>query len=234
MEVQWRIDEATHNEGWVRIRSISGEVSAMAKNAGLIVDLGGGSGWFGMHLAGKHPSARVVSIDIVPRLGEPKVSHLKGSALDVPVKSGSVDIVGANAILHHVPDQLDKCMAEISRILKPGGLFLAQEPLDGNPPARWTRGWVKTSAHEEGERPLPYEAMEKAIQKSGLKIEKTEFFFLTSYLMPHIVPLAPAGISGVLRRKGLFMVRMDRALLEKLPGLSRWAAYVSIVARKNI
>jgi SAM-dependent methyltransferase len=232
MEVQWRVDEVIQKEAWSRVRAISSEVSAMAKNANLIVDLGGGSGWFGVHLAKRHPDARVVSIDIVPRLGDARVMHIKGSALDVPIKSGSVDIVGANAILHHVPDQLDKCMSEISRILKPGGLFLAQEPLAGNPPARWTRGWVKTSAHEEGERPLPYEAMEKAMLGQGLNIEKVEFFFLTSYLMPHIVPLTPQGMRGVARKKGLFLVRLDRALLEKLPGLSRWAAYVSIVARK--
>jgi SAM-dependent methyltransferase len=232
MEVQWQVDEVIQKEAWSRVRAISSEVSAMAKNANLIVDLGGGSGWFGVHLAKRHPDARVVSIDIVPRLGDARVMHIKGSALDVPIKSGSVDIVGANAILHHVPDQLDKCMSEISRILKPGGLFLAQEPLAGNPPARWTRGWVKTSAHEEGERPLPYEAMEKAMLGQGLNIEKVEFFFLTSYLMPHIVPLTPQGMRGVARKKGLFLVRLDRALLEKLPGLSRWAAYVSIVARK--
>jgi SAM-dependent methyltransferase len=233
MEVQWRVDEVIQKEAWSRVRAISSEVSAMAKSASLIVDLGGGSGWFGVHLAEKHPGARVVSIDIVPRPGESTVSHIKGSALDVPMKSSLVDIVGANAILHHVPDHLDKCMSEISRILKPGGLFLAQEPLAGNSPARWTRGWVKTSAHEEGERPLPYEAMQKAILGQGFKIEKTEFFFLTSYLMPHIVPLTPPGMRGVARKKGLFLVRLDRALLEKLPGLSKYAAYVSIVARKS-
>jgi SAM-dependent methyltransferase len=230
MEVEWKVDPDVQKEAWKPIRDIS--ASVVAKDARLIVDLGGGSGWFGMHLVENHPGASVVSIDIVPRLGDARVSHIRGSALDVPVVSGSVDIVGANAILHHVPDRLEKCMSEVARILKPGGIFLAQEPLAGNPPAKWTRGFVRTSAHEEGERPLPYGAMEKAITAAGLKIEKAEFFFLTSYLMPHLVPLAPNGMRGMLRRKGLFLVRLDRHLLEKLPGLSRWAAYVSIVARK--
>ena len=234
MEVQWNVDQAIQVEAWSRIRAITNEVSAMAKNAKLIVDLGGGSGWFGMHLAKAHEGAAVVSIDMVPRVGEPRVSHIKGSALDVPLDSASADIVGANAILHHVPDHLDKCISEVSRILKPGGLFLAQEPLAGNPPARWTRGWVRTSAHEEGERPLPYRAMEKAILAKGLKIENVEFFFLTSYLMPHIVPLTPKEMRGIARKKGLFLVKLDRAMVEKLPGLNRWAAYVSIVARKSI
>lgn len=233
MEVEWKVDKVVHDEGWNPINAITGEVSALAKNASVIVDLGGGSGWFGKHLAGKHPGASVISIDIVPRAGTAGVLHIKGSALDIPMKDDSADIVGANAILHHVPDRVDECAMEISRVLKSGGYMLTQEPLDGNPPARWTRGFVKTTAHEEGERPLPYDIMEKAIVKSGLTIVKKEFFFLTSYLMPHIIPMAPKGLQEVLRRKGLFLVRLDRTLLDKLPGLSRWAAYVSIVARKG-
>jgi len=206
-----------------------------------MVDLGGGSGWFVLYLTecneGDRPNdkLKLVSIDMVPRIvsGKERVSHIKGSVLDVPVRSNSADFVGANAILHHVPDQLDICISEVHRILKPGGRFLAQEPLAGNPPANWTRQWVKTSAHEEGERPLSFEAMEKAILGQGLKIENVEFFFLTSYLMPHLVPLAPKGMRGILRWKGKFLVRMDRKLLRKLPGLSKYAAYVSIVATKD-
>ncbi len=232
MEVRWNVDRKIHNQAWKPIRAMSAKVSVMAKGAKRIVDLGGGSGWFGLHLAMAHKDAEVISVDTAPRLGQDRVRHIKGSVLDIPLESGSADIVGANAILHHVPDDLDKCVSEISRIMKPGGIFLAQEPLAGNPPARWIRGWVRTSAHEEGERPLPYSAMEKAIVKGGLKIKKVKFYFLTSYMIPHLVPLAPKGIRGILRRKGLFLVRLDRQLLEKMPGLSRWAAYVSIVARK--
>lgn len=232
MEVEWKVDSATHDEAWKRIRQITGEVSAMAPRADVIVDLGGGSGWFGLHLAASHPDAKVISVDLAPRPGEPKVTHLKASVLDVPLESGIADIVGANAILHHVPDHLDKFVSEVIRLLKPGGILLMQEPLAGNLPARWTRGFVRTTAHEEGERPLPWHAMEAAMLKGGLKVEKVEFFFLTSYLIPHIIPMAPAGIRGILQRKGLFLVRLDRALLERLPGLSRWAAYVSVVARK--
>ena len=110
MEVEWKVEETIQIEGWKRIKAITGEVSGMVDSANLILDLGGGSGWFGIHLASKHPSTRIISVDIVPRLGQPKVTHIKGSALDVPVKKETADIVGANAILHHVPDHLDKCI----------------------------------------------------------------------------------------------------------------------------
>ena len=231
MEVEWKVDEAIQVEGWKRIKAITREVSGMVDSADLIIDLGGGSGWFGTHLASKHPKAKILSIDIVPRLGKPEVTHIRGSALDVPIKDGQVDIVGANAILHHVPDQLDKCISEVSRMIKPGGLFLTQEPLADNPVASWTRGFVTTSAHEEGERPLPYKTMETAIKKNGLKIEKVEYFFLTSYLMPHLVPRLP--MKGLFRKIGLFMTKFDRKMLAGFPKCRKYAAYVSIVARKQ-
>ena len=231
MEVEWKVDPAIQKEGWSRINAITGEVSGMAQNANLILDLGGGAGWFGLHLASKHSGARVISVDIAPRLGKDGVTHIKGSALDVPVKDGLVDIVGANAILHHVPDHLDKCISEVSRSLKPGGLFLTQEPLAENPVARWTRGFVTTTAHEEGERPLSYKTMEDSIKKQGLVVEKAEFFFITSYLMPHLVPRMP--MKGLFRRIGLFMTKFDRKILANFPKSKKYAAYVSIVARKQ-
>ena len=231
MEVEWKVDPAIQAEGWSRIKAITGEVSGMAKSANLILDLGGGTGWFGLHLASKHPGAKVISVDITPRLSKEGVIHIKGSALDIPLKDQQVDIVGANAILHHVPDELDKCITEVSRLLKPGGLFLTQEPLADNPVARWTRGFVTTTAHEEGERPLSYKTMENAIKKQGLAVEKTEYFFLTSYLMPHLVPRLP--MKGLFRKIGLFMTRFDRKILASFPKCRKYAAYVSIVARKQ-
>ena len=231
MEVEWKVDPAIQLEGWSRIRAITGEVSGMVQNANIILDLGGGSGWFGMHLASKHPEAKIISVYIVPRLGQEEVTHIKGSALDIPLKDGQVDIVGANAILHHVPDHLDKCISEVARLLKPGGLFLTQEPLADNPVASWTRGFVTTTAHEEGERPLSYKVMEDAIKKQGLAVEKVEYFFLTSYLMPHLVPRLP--MKGLFRKIGLFMTRLDRKILAGFPKARKYAAYVSIVARKQ-
>ncbi len=230
MEVEWKVDPAIQKEGWNRIRAITGEVSGMAKSADFIIDLGGGTGWFGLHLASRHPEAEVISVDIAPRLGKGGVIHIKGSALDIPLKDNRVDIIGANAILHHVPDHQEKCISEVSRLLKPGGLFLTQEPLVDNPVARWTRGFVTTTAHEDGERPLSFKIMKDAIEKQNLTIEKVEFFFLTSYLMPHLVPRLP--MKGLFRKLGLFMTKLDRKILANFPKSKKYAAYVSIVARK--
>ena len=92
-------------------------------------------------------------------------------------------------------------------------------------------GFVTTSAHEEGERPLSFETMEKSIKSQGLALEKVEFFFLTSYLMPHLVPRLP--MKGLFRKIGMFMTKLDRKVLASFPKAKKYAAYVSIVARKN-
>ncbi len=222
------MDREIQRKTWARVNAITGEVSGMVPDANLILDIGGGSGWFGIHLAKKHPNARILSVDIAPRKGNEGVEHIKASALDIPIKDSKADIVGANAILHHVPESLDGCISEVARVLGPDGLFLTREPLANNPLAKLARKMVVTDIHEEGETPLPYGIMRKTISKH-LKIEKAEFFFLTSYLMPHLVSRMPN-----LRKLALFLIRFDKKLLVRMPKTRRYAAYVSIVARKPV
>jgi SAM-dependent methyltransferase len=227
MKVEWKVDNGVQRKAWARFGVISQEVSDRVPGANVILEIGGGTGWFGRLLADGHPDALVVSVDIVPRIHKEDVVHIKGSALDIPVKDSRVDLVGANAILHHVPDSLDKCISEVTRLLKSGGLFLTREPLADNPPSKLARRLLKTEAHEEGERPLPYDFLVGAIDKH-LNIEKVEFFFLTSYLLPHLVTRMPR-----FKRLALFLVEFDKKVLASMPKMRKYAAYVSIVARKS-
>ncbi len=50
-----------------------------------------------------------------------------GSLVDIPLESNSFDCIFCNAVLEHVP-LIDKVMAELSRVLKPGGFFIAGVP----------------------------------------------------------------------------------------------------------
>jgi ubiquinone/menaquinone biosynthesis C-methylase UbiE len=227
MKVEWKVDKEVQQTAWAGIKAISIEVSGMVSDADVIVDMGGGDGWFGWLMAKKHPNCQIVSVDIEPRPGRPEVSHVKASALDVPVMDSKADIVCANAILHHVPEALDKCASEVARTLKPGGLLLVREPLADNPPAKLTRGLISTEAHEEGERPLAYAALKRSIGKH-LRLEKVKFFFILSYLLPHLVARMPR-----LKRLALFLVKFDKKVLAKMPKTRKYAAYVSIIARKS-
>ncbi|MFC4101746.1 class I SAM-dependent methyltransferase [Paenibacillus xanthanilyticus] len=52
-------------------------------------------------------------------------------AINIPLHDASVDIVIANHMLYHVSD-LDRALAEIHRVLKPGGLLVASTVGSGN------------------------------------------------------------------------------------------------------
>ncbi len=227
------MDPEFQKESWGEIKNTALKASELVSGAKLVLDLGGGAGWFGTLLAKKHSNSRTVSVDITPRKveGYASVEHVRGSALDIPIRDSLVNIVGAHAILHHVPDELDKCIAEVERVLSPGGILVAHEPLANNCLATLARKFVRTDVHEEGERPLPYSVMERTIGKS-MKIEKAEFFFLTTYLAPHVLPRLPKSLAGICRRLASLFLKFDRKVLATMPKTRKYAGYVSIVARK--
>jgi ubiquinone/menaquinone biosynthesis C-methylase UbiE len=49
-----------------------------------------------------------------------KVSLIEGTATEMPFEDGSFDLVYSNGVLHHIC-QADKAVAEIHRVLRPGG-----------------------------------------------------------------------------------------------------------------
>ena len=76
-----------------------------------------------MHVLGEYPSIRVVESDV--ELG-PRPAVLF-DAHDIPFEDGSFDGVIAQAVLEHVADPY-RCVAEIHRVLKPGGVVYAETP----------------------------------------------------------------------------------------------------------
>jgi SAM-dependent methyltransferase len=56
----------------------------------------------------------------------------ESSAMELPFEDHSIDVVHSWDFLHHVPD-VTKALAEITRVLKPGGRYIAVEPNIINP-----------------------------------------------------------------------------------------------------
>jgi len=95
-----------------------------------ILDVGCGDGFFTQAVFGQKmdwgidPDQR--EVDRARRRGNYR-RVLRASVTQIPLKGASVKTVISNCVLEHVPD-LDRGLAEIARVLKPGGRLLMTVP----------------------------------------------------------------------------------------------------------
>ena len=69
---------------------------------------------------------------------------IAGDALNIPLRTASVDYVFVIGVLHHLPgrDAQSQAYEEIARVLKPGGVLLVHESNPRNPLFRFYMGYV--------------------------------------------------------------------------------------------
>jgi ubiquinone/menaquinone biosynthesis C-methylase UbiE len=114
---------------------------------GLVLDLACGPGNFTRSVAGH--GTDVVGFDLAtqmlkravelsPPLEYPNITYMRGNALAMPFESASFDAVICCAALQLFTDY-DKALAEVSRILKPGGEFVCQTIGTSGAPPFWLR-----------------------------------------------------------------------------------------------
>jgi ubiquinone/menaquinone biosynthesis C-methylase UbiE len=109
---------------------------AQLKPGARIADLGCGSGVFTDLL--RRQGFKPVGLDISPKLVAlgrtkyPEVEFLEGDVENLPFPSASLDGVLLSGLVHHLPDP-SRCAAEVFRVLKPGGGFVAFDPNRMNP-----------------------------------------------------------------------------------------------------
>ena len=95
---------------------------------GHVLEIGCGTGAFAARVSAELPGSEVVATDQSERMVE--LSAARGLTAQVaeagslPFPDDSFDAVAALWMLYHVPD-LDAALAEVARVLRPGGLFVA-------------------------------------------------------------------------------------------------------------
>ena len=131
------------------------------------------------------------------------------------------DLVYGLGILHHL--ETSKCIAEISRILKPGGILLFIEPLGTNPLINFYRILTPNSRSKD-EHPLVSKDFE--IIKSKFNIIKLKYYgFLTLIFFPFYTSSSNSIIFN-------FLVKFDQFLFKmKLFRFFAWSTL--IIAKKN-
>jgi SAM-dependent methyltransferase len=118
--------------------------------------LGNGESAGELHMLTKRPRTLIYS-DLSPvglralrrrlgRDGHDNVVFAAMDALDLPLRDESVDLVYGFAFAHHLPD-LDRFLAEVARVLRPGGRCVFMD--DARSPV-WQRlklGWMRPLMH---------------------------------------------------------------------------------------
>jgi SAM-dependent methyltransferase len=93
-----------------------------------ILEVGCGTGAFAARLVSEHPGATLIATDQSIRMAELTrergVDGRVADVMDLPFGDATFDVVVAMWILYHVPD-LQGALAQVRRVLRPGGLFVA-------------------------------------------------------------------------------------------------------------
>jgi malonyl-CoA O-methyltransferase len=124
-------DAAARLQAVVREELLS-RLEGLAIDPSVVVDLGAGTGLATVPLKRRYRRAQVVAVDLAEgmlrrarrrsRFWRP-FRCVAGDAARLPFRAGSVDLVFSSLMLQWC-DDLDAALAEVARVLKPGGLFL--------------------------------------------------------------------------------------------------------------
>ncbi len=176
-----------------------------AKPDEFILDLGCGDGQLTQRIAAA--GVRVAGVDasqnMLAAARSRGIDTYEGNAESLPFADRSFNAVFSNAVLHWVRGQ-DSMMAEVRRVLKPGGRFVAEMGGHGNVAAVRVAFMAVLARHgysypEEGVNyfPTPH-AYSRRLVSHGFHVERIE-------LIPRPTPLPESGMTGWLRtfRRGV-------------------------------
>lgn len=145
-------------------------------DASLVVDLGCAIGAATRQLAKHFRGARILSIDLSANmLGRcstrrgwfTRASYVQADARALPLADRSVDVVFSNLLLPWI-DNPAVAAAEVSRVLREGGLFVFST-LGPDSLLELRRAWADVSEHEHVNRFLDMHDIGDALVKSGLR-----------------------------------------------------------------
>jgi len=112
-----------------------------------------------------------VGMDVDPR--GLHAGDVCGSAMDLPFGSASFDVVAAFDVIEHC-DPEDRALAEVSRVLKPGGKFLMSVPA-----YQWA--WTAHDEHNGHHRRYTRNRAVAAVTRAGLDVERATYMFAGTF-----------------------------------------------------
>jgi 2-polyprenyl-3-methyl-5-hydroxy-6-metoxy-1,4-benzoquinol methylase len=195
-----------------------------------ICDFGCGSGEMACRLG--RLGYRVTGLDVSPDLievarerarmegVEDRVQFIVADGASVNLTDGVFDAVLAMSVVHHMP--IDDALNALERLLRPGGRVAFLEPVAYSRTLQRLRDQAPVEKDvSPDERQLSREEVTHIAER--FEIESIRHF----HLITRLRRLMPGSGFGILEP---LMSGLDQALL-KLPGISRFAGVVAILAR---
>jgi ubiquinone/menaquinone biosynthesis C-methylase UbiE len=217
-------------------------------NGKLLLDLGCGAGENSVYFAlrGAECVASDYSpgmVDVALKLASANGVKITGrviNAMDIDYPDNTFDIVYAANLLHHIPDP-KVTIAEIHRVLKPGGKMCFWDPLRHNPVINIYRK-IATEVRTADETPLHIDLLRDVRSMFSSTAADTFWIatlwiFLQFYLIEKVNPNQERYwkkiIAEQVRLQPMYrrLERLDR-WLKKIPGMRRMAWNVAVVATK--
>jgi SAM-dependent methyltransferase len=135
------------------------------------------------------------------------------------------DIAFGFAILHHL--DLGLAVPELLRVLKPGGIGIFAEPLQGNPLLRIYR-YLTPQYRTEDEEPMRIRSFKSTFAEFS-SVEHEEYY-LTGQAA--LAMLYVPGIRNLYPKTRQLLWSLDRKILNAVPALGNWAWYSRITITK--
>lgn len=231
MRLDWKIDEDARSICWKDLMDAPREM-VEGRPFTVILDLGSSNGAFG-NLISMDRETRIIGVDISRGVAPAEhVEFVQADILHLPFKDKSFDLVSARAILHHVPDDVERAVEEAGRVLRSGQILICQEPTSDNLVSELARRIFRTVLHDPSERAFSSARLERAVS-SSLTMLEARYHLIFAYLLPHFASRFRGRLRRMLLGLSRLLVRVDERLLAKGRFWRRRAAYVTVSAVKS-
>lgn len=178
-------------------------VEAELPEGGTAVDVGSGTGTFALALKQRRPDAKTIGVDgdeeilalAEAKPGANEVEWHEALAQELPLPDESADVVTTSLVLHHLlPDDKRRALAEMKRILKPGGrLHVADWGRPSDPlmsglfyVVQIADGFDRTADHRAGRLP-------ELVERAGFESPQRYGSFRTGFGVIELLTARPAA-----------------------------------------
>jgi ubiquinone/menaquinone biosynthesis C-methylase UbiE len=175
-------------------------------------------------------------VDRTPRMKLKKpVLLVMGDAESLPFTDGSMDRIVCRSILHHA-ESVDRALAEVYRVLRPGGRVAVAEPMNDNPLLRLAR-WIVRHGKSYGkihtiDKGFVTTDLVGSIRAAGFVPDQEVRYGFLAYPLCDNPDLVPVLVHMPFRESiARFLRGLDRGLA-RIPGIRRLSWYAIFGARR--